>query len=82
MWLRGLCISFLSRPVHCTHAYGGRAIRRDGQSPFGCRDQNPGSRTIAWNEPVRDQRTASATARPRFCEESQAGGCPRPALEG
>ncbi|WP_108811386.1 hypothetical protein [Sphingorhabdus sp. Alg231-15] len=31
--------------------------------------------------PIRREAEASATARPSLCEESQAGGCPRPATE-
>src|SRR5690606_30495617 len=63
-------------------ALGYAPIRRGGRSALpryarsgechNCRVMGAPNRRVA---------EASATARPSLCEESQAGGCPRPALE-
>ncbi|MEP3549587.1 MAG: hypothetical protein ABJN33_14845, partial [Parasphingorhabdus sp.] len=54
-----------------------RAIRRGGRSAL------PPLRVglVPVTDLISECSEASATARPSLCEGSQAGGCPRPALE-
>lgn len=51
--------------------------------PVRVQELGHGWRLLLFATPAADQAAASATARPkRSARRSQAGGCPRPALEG